>query len=76
MGAAIEVFNALKLGLDEKPYEGVLILELESRGQAICCQKRFRVTWWSIRPESAGDGTVYGLHVIHRKPPIGTLPLN
>ena len=75
-GAAMEVLNALKPGLDEKLYERALILELESRGDAICCQKRFRVTWWSTPHKSAGDAAVYGLHVIHRTPPIGTLPVN
>ena len=45
IGAAMEVLNVLKPGLDEKLYERALILELESRGHAICCQKRFRVTY-------------------------------
>ncbi len=31
---------------------------------------------WSIPRESAGDRTVYGLNVIHRTPPIGTLSVN
>ena len=32
IGAAMEVLNVLKPGLDEKLYERALILELESRG--------------------------------------------
>ena len=80
MVAAIDVLNVLKLGLDEKLYERALVIALDSRGHAICCQKRFRVTCrvpcWSAPRESAGDRTVYGPNVIHPKPPIGTLPVN
>ncbi len=72
----MQVLNTFKPGLDEKFYEESLIIAMESQGHAICCRKRLRVTWWSIPRESAGDGTVYGLHVIHRKPPSGTLPVN
>ena len=68
--------NALKLGLDEKFYEESPVVAMESQGQAICCRKRFRVTWWCTPLKSAGDGTVYGLHVTHRKPPIEALPVN
>ena len=72
----MEVLNALKPGLDEKLYERALVIELDSRGHAICCQKRFRVTWWSNPREFAGGETVGGLHVICRKAPTGTLPAN
>ena len=72
----MKVLNALKLGLDEKFYEESPVVAMESQGQAICCRKRFRVTWWCTPRESAGDGAVYALHVSYRKPPIGTLPVN
>ena len=68
--------NALKLGLNEKFYEESPVVAMESQGQAICCRKWFRATWWITPRESASDGTVYGLNVIHRTPPIGTLPAN
>ena len=45
MGAAMELLNALKPGLDKKLYEKALIFELESRRHAICCAKRFQVTY-------------------------------
>ena len=76
----MKVLNALKLGLDEKFYEESPVIATESQGHAICCRKRFRVTCrvtcWITPRESAGDGAVYGLYAIGRKPPIGTLPVN
>ena len=43
IGAAMEVLNELKPGLDEKLYENALIIELRSRGHSVNQQKRFPV---------------------------------
>lgn len=43
IGAAMEVLNELKPGLDEKLYENALVIELRERGHKVEQQKRFRV---------------------------------
>jgi GxxExxY protein len=42
IGAAMEVLNELKPGLDEKLYERALIIELKRRGHSFQCSARFR----------------------------------
>ncbi len=43
IGAAMEVLNILKPGLDEKLYENALVIELRERGHKVDQQKRFKV---------------------------------
>lgn len=43
MGAAMEVLNELKPGLDEKLYENALVIELQKRGHKVCQQENFSV---------------------------------
>jgi len=43
IGAAMDVLNELKPGLDEKLYENALILELTSRGHAVEQQREYPV---------------------------------
>lgn len=43
IGAAMEVLNELKPGLDEKLYENALVIELERRGHKVSQQKNFSV---------------------------------
>jgi GxxExxY protein len=43
IGAAMDVLNELKPGLDEKLYERALVLELQKRGHAVEVQRRFSV---------------------------------
>lgn len=43
IGAAMEVLNELKPGLDEKLYERAMIIELTRRGHAISVQRSFPV---------------------------------
>jgi len=43
IGAAMQVLNSLKPGLDEKIYENALKLELETRGHSIQQQRRYPV---------------------------------
>ncbi|MAM90986.1 MAG: GxxExxY protein [Opitutaceae bacterium] len=43
IGAAMDVLNTLKPGLDEKLYERALVIELKNRGLAIDQQKSFEV---------------------------------
>jgi GxxExxY protein len=43
IGAAMTVLNELKPGLDEKPYERALVLELRARGHAVEQQRQFQV---------------------------------
>ena len=43
IGAAMQVLNTLKPGLDEKLYENALVLELTKRGHRIAQQKSFPV---------------------------------
>jgi GxxExxY protein len=45
IGAAMEVLNALRPGLDEKLYERALSLELKNRGHVITVQRSFPV-WY------------------------------
>ena len=52
IGAAMEVLNALKPGLDEKLYERALIIELERRGHVLSVQRSFPV---SYRDELIGN---------------------
>ena len=43
IGAAMDVLNELKPGLDEKLYEKALVLELEHRGHKVSLQEAFPV---------------------------------
>jgi GxxExxY protein len=45
IGAAMEVLNELKPGLDEKLYENALVIELRERGHLVNQQKIFRVAY-------------------------------
>ena len=45
IGAAMEVLNALKPGLDEKLYERALIIELERHGHFVSVQRSFPVSY-------------------------------
>ena len=45
IGAAMEVLNELKPGLDEKLYERALILELKRRGLVVSVQRSFPVSY-------------------------------
>ena len=45
IGAAMEVLNELKPGLDEKLYERALIIELERRGHGVSVQRSFPVSY-------------------------------
>ena len=45
IGAAMEVLNELKPGLDEKLYERALIIELKRRGHIISVQRSFVVSY-------------------------------
>jgi GxxExxY protein len=45
IGAAMEVLNELKPGLDEKLYERALIIELKRRGHVVSVQRSFRVSY-------------------------------
>jgi len=63
IGAAMEVLNELKPGLDEKLYENALIIELRSRGHSVNQQKRFPVHYkgqkiGSLIPDLLVDGAV------------------
>jgi len=44
-GAAMEVLNDLKLGLDEKLYELAMIVELKRRGHLVSVQSSFPVLY-------------------------------
>jgi GxxExxY protein len=52
IGAAMDVLNELKPGLDEKLYERALVIELQRRGHAVEAQRRFPVFY---RAEAIGD---------------------
>ena len=52
IGAAMDVLNELKPGLDEKLYERALVLELQRRGHAVEVQQHFPVFYHS---ELIGD---------------------
>jgi GxxExxY protein len=43
IGAAIDVLNELKPGLDEKLYENALVIELQRRGHKVSQQENFPV---------------------------------
>ena len=45
IGAAMEVLNELKPGLDEKLYERALIIELKRRGHLLAVQRSFPVSY-------------------------------
>lgn len=45
IGAAMEVLNELKPGLDERLYERALIIELERRGYVVSVQRSFPVSY-------------------------------
>ena len=52
IGAAMEVLNELKPGLDEKLYERAIVIELRRRGRLIEAQRSFPVFY---RTELIGD---------------------
>jgi GxxExxY protein len=52
IGAAMDVLNELKPGLDEKLYERALVIELERRGHTVEAQRRFPVFY---QTELIGD---------------------
>jgi GxxExxY protein len=45
IGAAMEVLNELKPGLDEKLYERAMIIELKHRGHSVSVQSAFPVSY-------------------------------
>ena len=45
IGAALEVLNELKPGLDEKLYERAMIIELKHRGHSVSVQSSFPVSY-------------------------------
>jgi len=45
IGAAMDVLNALKPGLDEKLYERALVIELQQRGHRVSQQRPFDVSY-------------------------------
>lgn len=63
IGAAMDVLNELKPGLDEKLYENALVIELRARGHSVEQQKHFPVQYrgqWIGRlvPDMIVDGQV------------------
>src|ERR1700758_1479150 len=52
IGAAMDVLNELKPGLDEKLYERALVIELRRRGHAVEAPRRFPVFY---QAELIGD---------------------
>jgi len=52
IGAAMEVLNELKPGLDEKLYERAMLIELKHRGHTVSAQSSFPV---SYRGELTGN---------------------
>jgi len=63
IGAAMEVLNSLKLGLDEKLYENALVIELRERGLQIEQQRSFPVEYketsiGTLIPDLIVDGKV------------------
>ena len=52
IGAAMEVLNELKPGLDEKLYERAIVIELRRRGRLIEAQRSFPVFY---RTELIGE---------------------
>jgi GxxExxY protein len=45
IGAAMEVLNELKPGLDEKLYERAMVIELRHRGRSVSVQSSFPVSY-------------------------------
>ena len=63
IGAAMEVLNVLKPGLDEKLYERALIIELTKRGHHVEAQRQFPVFYdeqhiGTLVPDLIVDGVV------------------
>jgi GxxExxY protein len=63
IGAAMEVLNALKPGLDEKLYENALVIELLERGHTVDQQTQFKVEYMGreigkLIPDLIVDGCV------------------
>ena len=63
IGAAMNILNEMKPGLDEKLYERALVIELRRRGHAVESQKRFPVFYQSelignLTPDLIVDGKV------------------
>ncbi len=63
IGAAMEVLNELKPGLDEKLYENALVVELRERGHVVEQQRSFPVAYKRINvgtliPDLIVDGKV------------------
>jgi GxxExxY protein len=63
IGAAMEVLNSLKPGLDEKLYENALVIELRERGLQIEQQRSFPVDYkganiGTLIPDLIVDGKV------------------
>ena len=63
IGAAMEVLNGLKPGLDEKIYENALVLELIAQGHHVEQQRRFPVHYrghlvGTLIPDILFDGKV------------------
>jgi len=63
IGAAMEVLNELKPGLDEKLYENALVIELRGRGHQIDQQRSFPVEYketsiGTLIPDLIVDGKV------------------
>ena len=63
IGAAMEVLNALRPGLDEKLYERALTMELKRRGHVVSVQRSFPV-WYcgeligNLVPDLIVDNTI------------------
>jgi len=63
IGAAMTVLNQLKSGLDEKPYENAVVIELLSQGHKLVQQRRFPVHYQghligTLVPDLIVDGLV------------------
>ena len=63
IGAAMDVLNELKPGLDEKLYETALAIELQERGHDVQQQKQFAVQYkerliGTLVPDMIVDGCV------------------
>ena len=63
IGAAMEVLNELKPGLDEKLYERALVIELKRRGHAVDTQHQFPVFYHDelighLAPDLIVDSTI------------------
>ena len=63
IGAAMQVLNTLKPGLDEKIYENALVLELATEGHTIEQQRQFPVVYREVHvgtliPDLIVDGSV------------------